>query len=88
MNDNTSTTEPVNAYRRDPDHQVDPTTITGSYRALVKREYGKREGDKPLWWVFLYHLLKALGALLPYAVAALIFKACGMDIKILPGGAK
>lgn len=78
MDTPTPTPDPI---RRDAENDVDPCTSTGAYRILVKRQYGKRRGDKPLWWVFSYHLVKALGALLPYAVAAAIFRACGFDFQ-------
>jgi hypothetical protein len=74
MNDPIQTPAPEN--RRAPD--VDPCSVTGAYH-VVRGRYGKRRGDKPLWWVFLYHFTKALAALLPYALAAAIFRACGFD---------
>lgn len=69
---------------RDPENQVDPTTPTGLYH-VVSRRYGKRASDRPLWWVFAYHLVKALAALLPYVAAAALFKACGFELPH-PGG--
>lgn len=75
--DPTPTPEPL-PLNEERMHAVDPTTVTGAY-AAVRGKYGRRKGDKPLWWVFLYHFLKALGALLPYVVAAAMFKACGME---------
>lgn len=74
-------------HQRDPERQVDPTTVTGAYHA-VRGKYGHRRGDKPLWWVFAYHLTKGVAALLPYAVAALLFRACGFDASALHGGGK
>ncbi len=64
---------PVPLSQRDPQNQVDPCTVTGAYH-VVKGRYGKRAGDKPLWWVFAYHFVKAFAALLPYAITAWLLK--------------
>jgi hypothetical protein len=71
---------------RDPDYQVDPTTTTGAYH-VVRGKYGRRRGDKPLWWVLAYHAAKACGGALPilaYLAIALLFRKCGIA---LPGTA-
>jgi hypothetical protein len=58
----------VNVCKRDPENVVDPLTTTGIYRAVVRGEYGKRAGDKPVWWVVLYHVARAAVALVPQAL--------------------
>jgi len=66
------------AAERDPAAQVDPRSTTGAYRILVKRQYGRRKGDKPIWWVLAYHAAKAVLGVAPYVLAALVAKRCGL----------
>ena len=66
---------------RDPDNQVDPRTITGAWH-VVHGRYGKRQHDRPVWWVLLYHFAKAVVGIAPYVIAAIALKKCGIP---LPG---
>jgi hypothetical protein len=77
-------TPPPRPLNEERSHHVDPTTVTGAWHALHGR-YGRRRGDRPLWWVFAYHLVKAVAGLLPYALAALLFRACGFDAHLRGG---
>lgn len=66
-------------------YEVDPRTVTGTYHVVAGR-YGKRRGDRPLWWVASYHLVKAViqvaTILALFAIAAWA-KSCGI---VIPGG--
>ena len=66
---------------RDPESQVDPRTITGTWH-IVHGRYGKRKHDRPWWWVLLYHFAKGVVGLLPYILAAIILHKLGIK---LPG---
>jgi hypothetical protein len=72
---------------------IDPRTTTGSYKILVRRQYGKRRDDKPVWWVICYHLLAkpiafALTALL-WLLFALIARRYGLHLpSIFDGGTR
>ena len=75
------TPTPAQISARDPDNQVDPRTTTGAW-AVVKGRYGKRQSDRPVWWVLLYHFAKAVVGLAPYVIAAIALHRCGIS---LPG---
>ena len=69
-----------------PDHRrsyvVDPRSVTGTWH-IARGKYGRRPGDRPVWWVLAYHFGKGAAGLLPYLLALWLAKRLGIDVSPL-----
>ncbi len=84
--------ETSNGTGLDPRTSPDPTSVTGAWYT-VRGKYGKRKGkpfqpgDRPVWWVMLYHFGKGVAGFLPYLLVAWLAKYLGLGdlLKLLLG---
>ena len=58
---------------------VDPASVTGSYRIVMRKKYGNRPGDdKPRWWPLVHHAWKAAVNVLTIVGLAWLLKKLGL----------
>jgi hypothetical protein len=76
-------TEYVEKATYERNYTVDPSTAEGIWNVL-KRRYGKRTTDAPIWFLALYHLFRPLIVIAPWIIAALAVKWLGVPVP-LPG---